>query len=157
MKNLQKLKDQYNKLGEEIEKLESEGEYKGYGKRLKRYEDIPEREGYYIDMFSEIQTGQRYEGDDVDDQNVFPHKHQAEAVLALSQLLQLREEYIGEWQVDWKDEDQDKYCIEHVSGKISTNTYFGTQNILSFPIRQMRDDFMEDHKELIEEFGKIYI
>jgi len=155
MKNLQKLKDQYRKLGEEIEKLEKEGEYKGYGKRLKRYEDIPVREGCFIADDSNIYTA-TYGVDVGVDKNLFPYKHQAEAVLALSQLLQLREEYIGYWQVDWKDEDQDKYCIEHVSGKISTNTYFGTQNILSFPIRQMRDDFMEDHKELIEEFGKIY-
>ena len=152
MKNLQKLKDQYRKLGEEIEKLEKEGEYKGYGKRLKRYEDIPVREGCFIADDSNIYTA-TYGVDVGVDKNLFPYKHQAEAVLALSQLLQLREEYIGRW----KPEGNLKYNIYFSRTGVSMQSGFNNYEVLSFPTEQMRDDFAEDHKELIEEFGKLYI
>ena len=82
--------------------------------------------------------------------NIYPTVKLAEAGLALIQLLQLRDRYNGDWEPDWTDDREDKYCIEYLHDKISLNTWNGYQKVLHFETYEKRNHFVKFHKELIE-------
>lgn len=82
--------------------------------------------------------------------NIFPTKELAEASLALTQLLQLREVYNDGWQPDWTNDSINKYCI-FVDGNILKKACFSTsQIVMSFKTQELRNEFFENFKDLIE-------
>lgn len=81
---------------------------------------------------------------------VWPTKEYAQAALAMSQLLQFRQTWIGDWKPDWK-EDVVKYCIYSHENKIVVNVNVSTHRILSFPTVKMAEDFKTAFKELLKE------
>lgn len=88
--------------------------------------------------------------------NVVPTKEHAEAILALCQLLQLRNktrENCGNWKPDRNDNSM-KYTIHFVEEKI--NQSWTNCEILSFPTREVRDEFLEKHRNLIEKLLPLY-
>lgn len=72
-------------------------------------------------------------------------------VLALMQLLVCREVYRQGWKPNWKDENENKYCIVCNSTKITGAINATICKILSFQSAKIRDQFLENFKELIEE------
>lgn len=82
--------------------------------------------------------------------NEFDTREEAEAFIALGKLIQLRKSWIGDWKPDWKD-DTCKYVIEGYSGKISTNFHTHAHMLLSFPTKDLRDEFLNIFRDLIEE------
>ena len=89
------------------------------------------------------------------DKNVLPNKKSAESILALCQLTQLRDRYRQGWVPDWKD-DEDKYIIDYEADNISIASYKRIKSFLSFQSKEIRDKFLDNFKDLIEQ-AKEYI
>ena len=138
--------------GYEIDKEKSTFEkivFKKVEKELpKRWEDLYEVGGWFVDFHSDVVTSDSMRtGDSV--KNRFPTKEEAEACLALAQLCQLRDRYNDGWKPDWED-GTDKYTIIYNSNKIDTSFTVYTQRILSFKKVELRDEFLENFNDLIE-------
>ena len=81
----------------------------------------------------------------------FATKEQAEASIALAQLSQLREVYRDGWKPEWMNITQDKYCLQFYDREIDKATYNTTQAFLSFQSAEVRDLFLENFRDLIEQ------
>lgn len=81
---------------------------------------------------------------------IFPNKETAEAFLALMQLIQLRDCYRQGWKPDWKD-GKNKFSIEIIDGEITTYWDNRRSRILSFQSIEVRDEFLKNFRDLIEE------
>lgn len=87
--------------------------------------------------------------------------HEAKALSAFSQLLKLRRDWIGEWEPDWYDFNNNRYCIcngfktPDVIG-LTVDSFVYLTKPLSFPTQQMAQEFLETFRDLIEE-AKILI
>ena len=78
------------------------------------------------------------------------NKKVAEAYAVLPQLIRLRDEYNEGWKPDWSCEN-DKHCIRVIINKIKPAIISGyIQRILTFKTEEIRNKFLEDHRDLIE-------
>jgi len=84
------------------------------------------------------------------DRNYLISKQEAEAFLALMQLRQLRKCYIGDWEPNWVDGIDLKYCIEVSNNKLLIHTWYHKNHILSFPNRKLANQFLTNFKDLLE-------
>lgn len=111
----------------------------------------------YIAIMSKIFEFKGIEGRDVlSDRNILPDRATAEAVLALCQLIQLRDCYNGDWVPDWKGSKY-KYCILFENGNIHTErlmTFTGSP--LYFKSEELRDEFLRCFRPLIEKLKPLY-
>lgn len=80
---------------------------------------------------------------------LWPTKELAEAALALSELMQYRQRWIGDWKPDW-NEGSDKYTIARNKDMIHGDINMSEYKIMSFPTREMRVDFVNTFKDLLE-------
>ena len=84
------------------------------------------------------------------DRNVLPNKEYAEAVLALCQLIQLRDCYRQGWKPDWTDASN-KYCIAfNADDRRVRVENVSLHNIFSFQSEDIRAKFLDNFKDLIE-------
>ena len=72
-------------------------------------------------------------------------------MLALMKLLVCREVYRQGWKPDWTNINEKKYCIVNVLNNIKPSTFLKTALILSFQSAEIRDEFLENFRDLIEE------
>lgn len=114
------------------------------------WEDIEQVKDYYITAHSNIVEIIDYEETNANNKNNFPTKEEAEAALALSQLLQWRNRVIGNWKPDFKTEDI-KYVITVYKDEIMVRVTDFTQFILTFESRDQAYKFMNDHMKLIKQ------
>lgn len=89
------------------------------------------------------------------DRNIFPDRATAEAVLALCQLIQLRNCYNGDWVPDWTDEER-KYAIEFYENDISNLICYASSKIFFFKTEELRDEFLRCFRPLIEKLKPLY-
>ena len=82
--------------------------------------------------------------------------HEATALAAFSKLLKLRRDWIGEWEPDWSDGNNNKGIIWLYKNEIKANTACTIAFPLSFPDYKMAREFLETFRDLIEE-AKILI
>lgn len=82
--------------------------------------------------------------------DILPNKETAEAILALMQLIQLRNCYNGSWVPDWEDAEEKKHVILSNGNEIAG--FIG--DLLSFPLafksEGLRDQFLGNFRDLIE-------
>lgn len=71
-------------------------------------------------------------------------------VLALCQLLVCREVYRQGWKPDW-DDKKAKYVIGCEYNNIYKDKMYNLQSLLSFQSEEVRDKFIENFRDLIEE------
>jgi len=83
------------------------------------------------------------------DKNLLPNKEIAEAMLALCQLIQLRDCYNKGWKPDYTN-NHNKYVINVDKNEISRTIVVTIQNVLTFKTRELRDTFLNNFKDLIE-------
>lgn len=84
------------------------------------------------------------------DRNLITSKEEAEAFLALMQLRQLRKAWVEEWEPDWNNFEEVKYGIRVCKNEINVSLYKIVSNILSFPTKEMAEEFIECFKDLLE-------
>jgi hypothetical protein len=82
------------------------------------------------------------------DKYLLPSREYAEAMLALCQLIQLRDCYNGSWRPDWHL-DKNKYCIYYNDGKIVYTTSTSRQFVLAFETSNLREEFYKNFVGLI--------
>lgn len=82
--------------------------------------------------------------------NTLLSKELAEALLALSQLLLLRDYYNDGWKPDWTTY-HDKYTINIHTNNIRRDEFQYSNKILAFKSKKLRDKFLENFKDLIEQ------
>ena len=80
----------------------------------------------------------------------FDNKEDAEAFAALSKLLKLRKDWVGEWKPDW-GKDSKKYIIYNYANAVSKGIVLNTVSHLSFPTEEMRDEFFECFEDFLEQ------
>lgn len=121
----------------------------------KSWVELRKVKGFYVDDDSRVCQALNFNigySTDVDNQNIFPTKEEAEACLALSQLCQLRDAYNGEplanW-CDWSDDTQTKYNICIIKNKINCSSWYNSHGVLSFKTAELRDTFLQNFEELI--------
>ena len=75
-----------------------------------------------------------------------------EPMQALCQLLVCRNAWWKQlgWKPNWGD-NKDKYCITNCGGNPSKQIFSFASSILAFPTREVRNQFYEAFKDLIEE------
>lgn len=112
----------------------------------KTWEELKTVDGWYIANNS---GGiHKYAGTHIN-KNLIPTLELAKAMLALCQLLQLRDRYNDGWEPDWKNNEQ-KHCIVNASNNISIDYFYGRNAILSFKTEELRDEFYNNFRDLIE-------
>lgn len=87
-------------------------------------------------------------------QGRFSTEKQAKSALAMAQLSQLIKAYNEDWTPDWTDL-QPKYCICLVSNKIKCDFFCRTHYFLAFKTADIRDEFLHNFKDLINEYFMI--
>jgi hypothetical protein len=115
----------------------------------------------YITFYSEIISfdpeTEISERNNVRDRSVLPDRTTAEAVLALCQLIQLRNCYNGEWVPNWKDKNENKYVIEFYEEEIEKDVLIvSSQTPLFFKSEKIRDEFLCNFRSLIEKLRPLY-
>lgn len=115
---------------------------------LKKWEDIGEMKGFYIDRDSNIEYIHKTLSVNKN-RNILPTEELAEAMLALCQLLYLRNIYNDGWEPDWEDRSI-KYVIHVISNTLCSNSYTSTQRSMFFKTAKLRDEFYENFKDLLE-------
>jgi len=90
------------------------------------------------------------------DKNILPSKEKAEAILALCQLIQLRDCYNGDWKPDWSNLSQDKYTIYYDTNYFEKNKNSFIARVLVFKTAKLRDEFFDNFKDLIEKLKPLY-
>jgi hypothetical protein len=114
----------------------------------KRWEDLYMVKGWFVDFHSNVVTANNmHTADSV--KNRFPTKEEAEACLALAQLCQLRDRYNDGWKPDWTDFTR-KPTIYFHQDLITTGENRNERNVLCFRSEKIRDEFLENFRELIE-------
>lgn len=123
---------------------------------FKKVEELPKRwgelkriKGVYVDSDSRLCNsgyGATYETS----KNIFPTIEEAEACLALAQLCQLRDRYNNGWRPDWDDGGEQKYAIKIENNKTVKYILTSTSSVLSFKSVNLRDEFLENFRDLIE-------
>jgi len=113
----------------------------------KSWEELKDVKGWYVE-YNSIVVGANYPNSDNEDKNIFATKEQAEASIAMAQLSQLREVYRDGWNPDFSNSET-KYVIEFYENKIYKDECCGTNNFLSFQSAEVRDEFLENFRDLI--------
>lgn len=76
---------------------------------------------------------------------------EAKAIAAFSRLLKLRRDWIGEWEPNWSDGNNNKGIIWLNKNEIKANVACTLAFPLSFPDFKMAKEFLETFRDLIEE------
>lgn len=84
------------------------------------------------------------------DANLLPSKEYAEAMLALCKLIQLRDCYNDGWKPDWNISET-KYAIHTCCNKLEVGTVGTVSFVLAFKTQKLRDTFLYNFKDLIEQ------
>ena len=114
----------------------------------KSWEDLYEVRGWFVDFNSKVVTsGRMRTADSV--KNRFPTEEEAKACVALAQLCQLRDRYNDGWKPDWKVSTM-KHCIYFSKDKIKGGCQFDHSRVLVFKHASIRDEFLENFRDLIE-------
>lgn len=71
--------------------------------------------------------------------------------IALAKLIKLRDCYRQGWAPNWKSSKNFKYIILYYLGRVDTGTTQYQSCVLSFQTKELRDKFLDNFRDLIEE------
>ncbi len=148
--------------GYEIDKENSTFEYIKYKKVKSEYPKSWNEafvgnnvSGYWVGSSGEIRVANRTALRD--DKNTFKYEEQAESALAYAQLTQLMALpcYNGDWTPNWDDPNQERYCITRMKYDIVKLDYSGYFSFIAFKSEKVRDEFFNNHMDLIKQFHQL--
>ena len=113
----------------------------------KKWEDLKHVNGYWINCDSEVLNATGFPCNNAN-KSLWPSKELAEAALALSQLLQLRDVYNGEWK--WIFGLDRGYIIFNEYNKLTLSSVGNYNAPLVFKSPEIRDLFAETFEDLIK-------
>lgn len=88
---------------------------------------------------------------------ILPDRASAEAVIALCQLIQLRNAYNGNWVPDWNDYEQAKYVILFNEDELrAIDTTSCESRLLTFKTKELREEFLRNFRPLVENLKPLY-
>jgi hypothetical protein len=128
---------------------------------------------YWIGDGSELKNTYAKYRSPILDANMLPNKETAKAILALCQLIQLRDCYNDGWVPDWRKKftpftpsevwtpinpsevwfntgGTPKYTIYFYENQITRGSETSRQQVLAFKTAELRDQFLENFRDLIE-------
>ena len=107
---------------------------------------------YYMDDEGSIMDFEKKQVADATlaDPNILTSKEYAEAFLALMQLIRFRDIWNEGWIPDWTDVEVTKYIMRYDNGSIVSTWRTSLSSPLAFKTSELRDEFLETFKELIE-------
>lgn len=114
--------------------------------------ELDNNSGWFVNNQSMVNYRCNLEKRDCLDNNLVSTKERAEAILALIQLVELRDAWnkIDGFVADWGNIEQDKHVIHIECNEIETTFYSEAYEVLYFGSRKTRDLFLETHRNLIE-------
>jgi len=117
----------------------------------KSWEELKQVTGCAIDMNSDLYicNNKTTYKTNSSNRNIFPTKSLAEAVLALSQLLQLREVYRNGWVPDY-DEYYLKYSVISNKNNLRVDSVTHYNRIFTFQSKEIAQQFLSNFEELLE-------
>lgn len=139
----------------DIEQAEKLGLLKEKDSRVKSWEEFKEKYRYKHAYYYDVSEGitRRTSTVCIGDQLTPP---EAIAIVAFSKLLKLRRDWIGEWEPNWLD-PSDKFIFYRLGNDVRIYTsHHSAANGLSFPTKQMAQEFLKTFRDLIKE-AKILI
>lgn len=105
------------------------------------------KDSYVVDKYGNVHTTNFSEAPVVGE---FEDKEEAQVFAAFSRLIKLRKNWVGDWKPDWKNSGEVKFAICAAENRIVTGTCYCTSRPLSFPTEEMRDNFLDTFKDLLE-------
>lgn len=134
-----------------IEEKEKENKRKEFPKTWEEFcDNYPLKEGeFFVDTTCKIYESFERQRDPVVDANVLPNKKYAEAILALCQLIQLRDCYNNGWQPDWESYET-KYAIGIEQNIVQLVVAYKASYLLAFRTPYIREQFYINFRNLIE-------
>lgn len=105
---------------------------------------------FYFSNRNSIESVVTSDGMSYTAKDYLPSKELAEAFLAMMQLMSLRQAWIGDWKPDWRSEYSYNYCIIDGGGSFEICILNQCRYALSFPTKEMAEDFMNTFKDLLE-------
>ena len=105
---------------------------------------------FYFSNRNSIESVVTSDGMSYTAKDYLPSKELAEAFLAMMQLMSLRQAWIGDWKPDWKINATDIWCVIFKEGKLKVDLFCTISMALSFPTKEMAEDFMNCFKDLLE-------
>lgn len=115
----------------------------------KRWEDIGVLNGFYINGISDICAALDFEANERN-KSILPTKQLAEAMLAMCQLLYLRDIYRQGWIPDYNDSSQNKFGIYFFKNCLTTNVSQLITHTISFQSTEIAEQFLENFRDLLE-------
>ena len=119
-----------------------------------KWEDLKEVTGYCINTYSKIIPPTTVEEQeyftDKFNKNIFPSREEAEASLALCQLLQWRNFYNDGWKPNFKSNQEMIFAISNFKDVISKGVVLHQNVTMYFKSKEIRDKFFDDFQDLLE-------
>ena len=78
-------------------------------------------------------------------------REEAVAIDAFSKLLKLRRDWIGNWNPDYCNSDERKYCIEVYKNEFYITNLGNYSKTFSFPTEEMAEEFLECFRNLFDQ------
>lgn len=109
---------------------------------------MKDKDSCFVDMNDNIRSSRFSSGLCVGE---FEDKEDAVAFAALHKLISLRKNWISDWKPDWTNKDQMKFSIARVNKGIGVGENQTVSRSMSFPTREMRDEFFDTFRDLLDE------
>lgn len=90
------------------------------------------------------------------DENIIPDRATAEAILALCQLIQLRNAYNGDWVPDWTSREAKFMIYFNDKGNLFSTSCSSLADLLFFKNENLCDEFLSNFRPLIEKLKPLY-
>lgn len=84
------------------------------------------------------------------DKNLCTSIQEAQAFLALMQLRQLRKAYVKDWEPDWANDEEPKYCVNLQANSFDVQCWYHMSNPFSFPTERLAKQFLDNFCDLLE-------
>lgn len=151
---LEKAKEWYKKGGElkevALQAFKEEELNNSTPRSWKEYCNNFKGQFYYIrDDRDNIATSFTPNGLISEYKNYVSSEELAESFLAMMQLMSLRQAWIGGWEPNWNGREFYN-CIVILDNKYIVEDFSKYRQVLSFPTKEMAEDFMTTFKDLLE-------